>query len=103
MSAVDNSITRLIAYAAIAIALIGNLAVFAYSQVDQHRQDSFLRKECARDNTRDQILIGALKDAEARARASIGNPRLETIQIAHLQKSINALEAFNNACIKDLS
>lgn len=112
-SAADRSITQLIAIAALAIALLGNLAVFAYAKISDHearmeRQaritqvDTFLRLQCQRDATRDGVIIQALEQAQARARASISDPRMQKVQIQALQQEINKIASFQRTCIREL-
>jgi hypothetical protein len=112
-----------LAMAAIGIAIIGSLAVLAFStsadsrlrkeRVERRAQvDDFLKRQCERDKLRDEVFAQALKDAQNRVRASI--PRnavgvrdgirvnLRAYELSRLQNTINRLGTFYGKCINAL-
>ena len=110
---VDNSISQLLALAAIAIALVGSFGTLAYSITSardiRHERDArrmqvdrFLKLQCDRDQYRDGIVIQALKDAQARAEASIPDTTMKRVQIQHLQIEINKLQGLHGKCVSQL-
>lgn len=86
-------------YAILAIATVLGLAgtYNANKMVEEEARNrindinSFLRIQCSRDNYRDEIIIDALEDAQRRAIASINDPRLQAVEVARIQASINKL------------
>lgn len=64
--------------------------------------NAFLLSQCDREAFRDEIIIGALKDAQERAKASIQNPAEASFQIARLQFSIDRLQSQIQDCKKSI-
>lgn len=98
-----------IAGAALLVALIGTVGSIALSiSIKQEKKartkqvDTFLQRQCSRDEFRDGIIVQALRDAQGRAAASIGDPLVKHAAILKLQIQINKLETLHNKCISQL-
>jgi hypothetical protein len=56
-------------------------------------QRQFIIDQCARDKTRDAVIIRALEDARTRARASLKNdPALRDVAVARLNEQIDEIK-----------